>query len=90
MLNQNRDVNTERVNASDSPLHQDSQQLRPSSLNIIDILKSSPTQLTFLQRVKSLGLSSEFEEKILRANTAFNTPGASCQDRNLTEDIGFQ
>jgi RNA polymerase primary sigma factor len=42
--------------------------------------------LTFPQRVKSLGLSSEFEKKILSVNAAFNTPRASCQDRNLTED----
>lgn len=72
MLNQKRDVSSEGVNAS--------------ALNIIDILKSRPTQLTFPQRVKSLGLSCEFEEKILKANTVFNTPSPSCQDRNLTED----
>jgi RNA polymerase sigma factor (sigma-70 family) len=86
MLKQKSDFSDEWVNASDSRLHLDSQQPPASSLNIIDILKSSPTHSTFPQRVKSLGLSSEFEEKILRANTAFNTTSASCPDRNLTED----
>ncbi len=86
MLKQKIDFSEEWVNASDSLLHLESQQPPASSLNIVDILMSRPTQSTFLQRVKSLGLSSEFEEKILRANTAFNTPSASCQDRDLTED----
>lgn len=86
MLKQKIDFSDEWVNASDSRLYLESQQPPASSLNIVDILTSRPTQLTFPQRVKSLGLSSEFEKKILSANTAFNTPRASCQDRNLTED----
>jgi len=56
------------------------------SLNIIDLLKTDRSRLTFQQRVKSLGLNSEFENKILRENALFNIQSASCQQRLLTEN----
>ncbi len=43
------------------------------SNNIIDLLRTAPSQLSFSQRMRALSLSEELEEKVIEANTTLPT-----------------
>ncbi len=82
----NIDLNNQWACALDSSPQQSSPSWQTSSLNIVDLLRNRPSQLSFPQRVQSLGLTSELESKILNANLAQNARSASLKRINLTEN----
>ena len=85
MPNQNK-IRNQWAETSVSPIHQAASQSPLHSLNIIDLPKTKFSPLTFPEHVKLLGLSNEFEKKILRTNALFNINSTFCRDRHLTEN----
>jgi hypothetical protein len=82
----NIDLNNQWACALDSSPQQSSPSWQTSSLNIVDLLITRPSRLSFQQRVQSLGLTSELESKILNVNSAHKARGASLKTLNLTEN----
>ena len=82
----NIDLSNQWAFSPGSSPRQSSPPWQTSSLNIVDLLRTRPSRLSFQQRVQSLGLTSELESKILIVNSAYNAHSDSLKTLNLTEN----